>query len=205
MPLDTWLAYVVATFILVAIPGPTILLVISYSLARGRTATLPLVVGVTLGDLTAMTFSFLGLGLLLQTASTIFWIFKWGGAAYLFYLGVSLWREPLSQTEPEASLSLRESGQKILYRSWLTTSLNPKGIVFFLAFVPQFINPEVASLPQLLILGSTFLVLAALNVLGYALLASRFSELMHRPRLRQRLNRVGGGLLCGAAVATVST
>ncbi len=205
MTLEAWLTYLAATTVLLAIPGPTILLVISYSLVRGRAATLPLILGVTLGDLTAMTVSFLGLGLLLQTAAVLFQGLKWIGAAYLAYLGFRMWREPVETLEDADAEALRKSGREMLWRSWLTTALNPKGIVFFLAFVPQFLVPDQPFVPQVVELGATFLFLAALNVLAYALLASRLSGFIRRPQTRTWLNRAGGGLLLGASAATAAT
>jgi len=102
VPLETWVTFALAAEILLLIPGPTILLVVAYALAHGRTATVPLVVGVGLGDLTAMVFSFIGLGVLLQTLATLFVFLKWAGAAYLVYLGIQLWRtqpKPLEFSE----------------------------------------------------------------------------------------------------------
>ncbi len=205
MSLEAWITYLAATSILLAIPGPTILLVISYSLVRGRAATIPLIVGVTLGDLTAMTVSFLGLGLLLQTAAVLFQILKWVGAAYLAYLGFRMWREPVEATEEADAQTLRKSGKEMLWRSWITTALNPKGIVFFLAFVPQFLVPDQPFVPQVVELGATFLVLAALNVFAYAVLASRLSGFIRRPQTRVWLNRAGGSLLLGASAATAAS
>src|SRR5665213_3474384 len=92
MTLATWLAFVLASGILVLIPGPTVLLVVSYALGQGWRTALPMAVGVALGDFTAMTVSMLGLGALLAASATVFTLLKWGGAAYLVYLGVKLWR-----------------------------------------------------------------------------------------------------------------
>gem|GEM_PF-3562845 len=91
MPLETWLAYTLVTTTFLLIPGPTIILVISYSLLRGRQAVIALVLGVGLGDLTAMSLSFLGVGVLLQTVATAFYLIKWLGAAYLIWLGIKMW------------------------------------------------------------------------------------------------------------------
>src|SRR5918997_4338499 len=92
MTLETWLAFAAASTVLIVIPGPTILLVVSYALGQGWRTALPMAVGVALGDFTAMTLSLLGLGALLAASATVFTILKWGGAAYLVWLGVKLWR-----------------------------------------------------------------------------------------------------------------
>ena len=92
MTIETWLAFAAASTVLIVIPGPTILLVVSYALGQGWRTALPMAVGVALGDFTAMTLSLLGLGALLAASATVFTILKWAGAAYLVWLGVKLWR-----------------------------------------------------------------------------------------------------------------
>jgi len=197
MPLETWLAYTFVTAIFLLIPGPTILLVISYSLIRGRQAVFALVLGVGLGDVAAMILSFIGVGMLLQTVATAFQFLKWIGAAYLIWLGIRMWR---SASE---SLELSEKADnKVLHaivaNAFVITALNPKSIVFFLAFLPQFINSEKPFIPQSLILGSTFLVLAILSVLFYSLLASYTGQQMRLSIIHRWTNRIGGCLLIGA-------
>src|ERR1700685_90718 len=95
MSLEHWLAFIAASAILLAIPGPTVLLVISYALGHGRRAALGTVAGVALGGFTAMTASMRGLGALLSTSALVFTGLKWIGAAYLIYLGIKLWRAPV--------------------------------------------------------------------------------------------------------------
>src|SRR5580704_4718392 len=92
MTLATWLAFLIASGILVLIPGPTVLLVVSYALGQGWRTALPMAIGVALGDTTAMTLSMLGLGALLAASGLVFTVLKWLGAAYLVWLGVKLWR-----------------------------------------------------------------------------------------------------------------
>ena len=96
---QTWITFAIASEFILLIPGPTILLVVVYSLSHGKTATFPLVTGVGLGDFTAMVFSFTGLGLLLNQASELFTLFKWVGALYLIYLRIQLWRMPVESTD----------------------------------------------------------------------------------------------------------
>jgi threonine/homoserine/homoserine lactone efflux protein len=156
MALETWLAFLLASAALLAIPGPTILLVIGQSLGAGKGRTLPLIAGVALGDLTAMTLSLAGLGALLAASSLAFTILKWGGAAYLVWLGVKLWRAPVSAT---AAPPL--SARRAFRDAYVVTALNPKSIAFFVAFVPQFLSGSHAFLPQAVILVSSFVTLAA--------------------------------------------
>lgn len=192
----TWLAFCAAALIMLLIPGPTILLVIGQSLGGGQRGALPLVAGVALGDLTAMTLSLAGLGAVLATSATLFTALKWLGAAYLVWLGLRMWRAPVTA---EAAPPLPAG--RMLRDAYVVTALNPKGIVFFVAFVPQFIDPARPFLMQAAVLIATFVTLAALNALAYALLASRLSGAVRRPGLRRLLNRAGGTVLIGAGVA----
>ena len=151
MPFDHWLAFVAASAILLAIPGPTVLLVISYALGHGRKAAAGVVTGVALGDLTAMTASMLGLGAILATSATIFTVLRWIGGAYLIYLGVALWRAPVRAADVDDLP--RVSPVRMLGHAYAVTALNPKSIVFFVAFAAtaapgdQLIASDCASRP----------------------------------------------------------
>jgi threonine/homoserine/homoserine lactone efflux protein len=200
--IETWLAFAATSAVLLLIPGPTILLVVSYALGQGWRAALPTALGVALGDFTAITLSVLGVGALLASSATLFTALKWIGAAYLVWLGVKLWRaggalEARPWTDPVTSL-------RMLAHAWIVTALNPKGITFFIAFLPQFVDPSQAFLPQVLILEATFLLLAFANAFGYALVSARVRVAFRNPRAIRNLNRIGGTLLVGAGVAAIS-
>ncbi|MFZ4806393.1 MAG: LysE family translocator [Hyphomicrobiaceae bacterium] len=203
MSLEHWLAFVAASAVLLAIPGPTILLVISYALGHGRRSAAATVAGVALGDFTAMTASMLGLGALLAASSEIFTILKWIGAAYLIYLGIKLWRAPVSTSEAEADRSAR-SARTIFLHTYAVTALNPKSLTFFIAFLPQFLTLDRPVVPQMIIFEVTFLVLATLNAAAYALLANSARATIRRPAVQRAVNRAGGTLLVGAGVAVVA-
>ena len=197
MPLETWLAYTFVTASFLLIPGPTILLVISYSLIRGRQAVFALLLGVGLGDVVAMLLSFIGVGLLLQTVSIVFQFFMWIGAAYLIWLGIRMLRDESESLELSEKID-PEVWHAIIANAFVITALNPKSIVFFLAFLPQFINSEKSFITQSLILGSTFLGLALLSVVLYSLLSSFIGQQMRLPLIHRWTNRIGGSLLIGA-------
>ena len=197
MPLETWLTYALVTSSFLLIPGPTILLVISYSLIRGRQAVFALLLGVGLGDVVAMLLSFIGVGLLLQTVSIVFQFFKWIGAAYLIWLGIRMWRSESESLELTETIDT-EVWHAIMANAFVITALNPKSIIFFLAFLPQFIDSEKSFITQSLILGSTFLGLALLSVLLYSLLSSLVGQHMRLPLIHLWTNRIGGILLIGA-------
>ena len=200
MAFETWLAFLAAATVLLLIPGPTILLVIGQSLGGGRRAALPLVAGVAAGDLTAMSLSLAGLGALLSASALLYTLLKWAGAAYLVYLGVKLWRAPVDPLLAPAPLTGARAGRQ----AFLVTALNPKSIVFFVAFVPQFLDPARPFLPQAAILVASFVSLAALNAGLYALAAARLSGAVRRPSLRRLLNRAGGGAMIGAGLAAAA-
>ena len=202
MTIETWLAFVAASTILLVIPGPTILLVVSYALGQGWRAALPLSIGVALGDFTAVTLSLLGVGALLATSATLFTVLKLAGAAYLVWLGIKLWKAGGTlQTEARTD---RASSLAMVAHAWIVTALNPKGITFFVAFMPQFIHPKGDVPKQMLILGSTFLVIAFANALTYGFLAARAGAMARNPSAISLFNKIGGSLLIGAGVAAAT-
>ncbi|MBV8962861.1 MAG: LysE family translocator [Hyphomicrobiales bacterium] len=202
MTLTTWLAFLLASGILVLIPGPTVLLVVSYALGQGLRAALPIAIGVALGDFTAMTLSMLGLGALLAASGGVFTLLKWLGGAYLLWLGVKLWRA--GGTFDAAPRRDATPPFRMLLHAFLVTALNPKSLTFFIAFLPQFLDRNSDFLTQMLIFEATFLGLAFANAVGYALVASRARILMRNPRAVTLANRIGGTLLIGAGIAAVT-
>ena len=200
MTLELYSAYVLATFIVLAIPGPTIMLVVSYALAQGRRSALASVTGVALGDTTAATLSLIGLGALLATSAVLFTVLKWIGAAYLIWLGFKMWRAEPAPLETTAASS--RDNRTILLHAWIVTALNPKGIAFFIAFLPHFIAPEAPVTPQLVLMGVTFVALAIVNALVYAYLAAAVRTQVKRPSTMKLINRLGGGVLIGAGLMT---
>lgn len=204
MELELWLAFVAASTALLLIPGPTVLLVLSYAISQGRTVAMATVAGVALGDFVAMTASLLGLGALFLASAMLFMILKWIGAAYLIYLGVKLFRSASTTTLGGLDKPTQTSVRSVFFHATTVTALNPKGIVFFIAFVPQFIMPDKALAPQFVILISTFVGLAAINTLVYALLADRLRHKITRPSVLAAFSRFGGGALIAMGVATAA-
>ena len=199
MSFEHWIAFVAASSILLAIPGPTILLVISYALGHGQKVASAVVAGVALGDFTAMTASMLGLGALLATSAALFTVLKWVGAAYLIYLGIKLWRAPASSEVQEAAAP-KERPLRIFLHAYVVTALNPKSIIFFVAFLPQFLELTRPLFTQILIFEATFLTLATLNATLYGLAASMARNTIRRPKVQRIVNRTGGSLMIGAGL-----
>ena len=199
MPIELWLAFVAASAVLLIIPGPTILTVISYSMSHGRRANVPLVAAVALGDSTALVVSLLGLGALLATSAFWFTVLKWIGGLYLLYLGIRLMSAGIMSTEMSTPAA-PASRWKLFANTYLVTALNPKGIVFFVAFLPQFISPAADVTRQMWVLAVTFVAMAALNATLYAVFAGSARKLLSSPRAQRRFNLTGGSLLSAAGI-----
>jgi len=204
MPFDLWITFVATCFVILIIPGPTILLVMSYALTQGRRVAVGMALGVALGDFIAMTASLLGLGALVLASATLFTALKWVGAAYLIYLGIKLLRAPpmairISDPSPKPVGAIFAHAAGV-------TALNPKSIAFFIAFVPHFISTDAGLAPQFVVLIATFVGMAGVNALVYALLADHLRSRIRRPGVLKWMNRAGGGALItmGALTATMA-
>lgn len=200
-------AFVVASIVLLIIPGPTIIMVITQALAHGRKVALASVAGVGLGDLVATSLSIAGAGALLATSATLFQVLKIAGAAYLIWIGYKMWRTP--PTLPEASDAAAEPASvkstRIFRDSFVITALNPKGILFFVAFVPQFIDPAAPYLPQAATYVITFTLLGILNAALFAFAAAGARRTIRQPKVMRAALRTGGSLLMMAGLAAVLT
>jgi threonine/homoserine/homoserine lactone efflux protein len=199
MSIELWLAFVAASAVLLVIPGPTILTVISYSLSHGRRANVPLVAAVALGDSTALVLSLLGLGTVLAASAFWFTVVKVAGGLYLLYLGIKMLRAGVSPMQV-VSADVPQSRARLFFNTYLVTALNPKGIVFFVAFLPQFIRAGAPVADQLWVLALTFVALATTNATLYAVFAASARHALASPRAQRGFNLAGGSLLSGAGV-----
>ena len=204
MDFQVWLAFVAASLALLFIPGPTVLLVLSYAISQGKRVALATVAGVALGDLIAMCASLAGLGALVLASATLFVALKWVGAIYLVYLGVKMLRGASKATFGQVDDVAQTGVASVFAHATLVTALNPKSIVFFIAFVPQFITVDAPLLPQFSILVATFVGLAAANALAFALLADQIRSKIARPSVLAWLTRLGGGALIAMGIATAA-
>jgi threonine/homoserine/homoserine lactone efflux protein len=201
--LQLWFAFAAAATVVILIPGPTTLMVTGHAMSSGPRVALASLIGVTLGDVTAMTCSVLGFGALLAASAEAFLALKWAGALYLVYLGVKLWRAPANRFEAVAGGRARSIRRAILESYWVTL-LNPKGLLFFAAFMPQFIDPHRSMLPQVLVLGATFDVLAASSLVAYIVMVTRARRVAASERAVKIMNRLGGSMLIGAGLMTAA-
>lgn len=203
LALEIFVPFVVASTVLLFMPGPTVLLVVSYAMTHGRRSAFATIAGVMVGDAVAMTLSLLGLGALLMTSARLFFVMKVLGALYLVYLGVKMWRAPAVLRE-EGTEKGATSSRSMALDAFTVTVLNPKSGMFFVAFMPQFMNASEPLLPQTLLLGSTFLAIAFASVTIYASLASEIRRAVRNPSIAKAVNRIGGTALVGAGVLTAA-
>lgn len=200
--LELWLAFAAAAAAVIAIPGPTTLMVLGHTVSNGwRMGALSLI-GVTLGDICAITLSVLGFSALLATSATAFTVMKWIGAAYLIWLGIQLWRAPPMDVTP--THEKHTSARGAIMQTFIVTLLNPKGILFFAAFLPQFIDPAQPLWPQVIVLMLTFDVLAAAIQGVYILGMARARNRIASPVMLKNMNRAGGAMLVGAGLFTAT-
>jgi len=197
-------AFAAASVALLAIPGPTVITVVSQALGHGARVAVASVIAVGIGDLAAATLSLLGVGAVLAASATAFVALKWVGAAYLIWIAIKMWRSPV------VPLAIETAAGNSVARSWpvfrdvfLVTLLNPKSIVFFAAFVPQFISPGHAFAPQAGVLIVTFVLLGMINAAGYATLAGSARRWMKRPSILRVARRTGAAFLISAAMASL--
>lgn len=197
MDFEVWVAFVVATIIVTALPGPTMLLVMAHAIVVGPKRSMTTIAGVLLADVILLCLSFFGIGAVLYASTTAFKVMKWAGAFYLIYIGVQQWR-----TAPEKNqIDFQPAGlrsQTLFLHGFLSTMFNPKLIGFFLAFFPQFIKSDGSMALQLGVLGITFLFFVFLIMTGYGLAASRVRQWFFHKSGFKTLHKVSGGTLIGA-------
>ncbi len=196
---ETLITFIIASFVLLVIPGPTIIMVVAQALAHGRRVAFASVAGVGLGDLAAASLSIIGVGTILAASSSVFLVVKWLGAAYLVYIGVKMWITPVSIPDIEAAPAVGDRGS-VFRDSFLVTLLNPKGIVFFMAFVPQFIAAREPFAPQAAVFVVVFVLLGILNAWAYAMLASGARNAIRQPSVLRAATRTGAVFLIGAGI-----
>ena len=202
MSFELWFSFAVASTLLVAMPGPTVMMVVSFALSHGRRSVVASTLGVTAGDFTAMTVSLLGAGALLAASAFLFTIVKYIGAAYLVYLGIKMWRNANRAAALDFAAAEIGRDKHVFWRCFVVTALNPKGVIFFTAFLPQFINQHEALLPQFLILEVTFIGIAAINTVLWAFAAGSLRARFRKPGFKKTVERAGGGFLIGAGLLT---
>ena len=197
MDLHTYFAFVVATIILIAIPGPSVLLTVAHSISFGWKRAVVTVTGATIGVAFQLIVAAIGLASLLQAVAGAFEWIRWLGAAYLIYLGVKQWR---SATAPLALDAPLTSDTKLFAQGLTVTILNPKSLIFIAAFLPQFIDATRPLGLQFALIVPTFLIITFLITSIWALIAGKASGLLQSKRAVRSALRGAGGLMIIAGV-----
>ncbi len=200
MDWHVWLAYFLAAWLIALSPGSGAVLSMSHGLQYGVRQTTATIVGLQIGLAFILLVAGAGVGALLLASTTAFMIVKVLGAGYLIWLGVKQWRAPVDGAASDAAAPSEPAGLSVrqrLLRGALTNATNPKGIVFMVAVLPQFIDPNKPLALQLAILLVTTLAVDSVVMHGYAFLASRLRALLQSVRARRAQNRMFGGVLMG--------
>jgi homoserine/homoserine lactone efflux protein len=199
MPLDTWLALMATAFAISLSPGAAVLSSLGAGLAHGARG-LWVVPGLVLGVMTQIVVVLVGLGALVVTSATAFALVKWAGVVYLVWLGVQQWRAPGRPLAPIGAQEAQPGRLALLRRGWLVNSLNPKGTVFLLAVVAQFIDPARPAAAQMGVIAATLALSESVVMAGYALAAARLAPWLASPARMGWANRVFGALFVTAGV-----
>ena len=199
MSLNTWLLYLVAAFGLSVTPGPNSLLVLTHGALHGHRKTLFTVAGGATGFVALIALSMLGIGALLKASVHALLVLKLVGGAYLVWLGIQLWRAPPIHLRPGAGQATRTRGSTMFRQGLLTAVSNPKALLFYGAFLPQFIDPARDLLTQFIIMATVFVAVEILVEYLLALLAHRVRPWLERAG--RNFNRVCGGMFAAMGVA----
>jgi threonine/homoserine/homoserine lactone efflux protein len=197
LDLELYIAFFVATTIMILMPGPSVLLTVAHSLSFGPRRALATVAGATCGVAVQLSIALVGMtSVLLILAGWFEWL-RWLGVAYLLYLGVQLWRTSPVERPPEQSVSPRKS---LFLQGLFVTIANPKSMFFLAAFFPQFVDPAGPPVLQFAILGLTFLLITYVFTALWAVVAGRARHILQsRAGVRLR-NRITGSLMICAGL-----
>jgi homoserine/homoserine lactone efflux protein len=194
----TWLLYLFAAVGLALTPGPNSLLVLTHGALHGQRKTLFTVAGGALGFLALIALSMLGIGALLKASAGALTVLKLCGGAYLVWLGIQLWRAPAIHIEADGSKA-DTRGAELFRQGLLTAVSNPKALLFYGAFLPQFIDPSRDLLIQFMVMATLFVAVEFVVEYLLALFAHRIRRLLQRAG--KGFNRVCGGMFAAMGVA----
>ncbi|HEY0294832.1 MAG TPA: LysE family translocator [Bordetella sp.] len=203
MALHTWLLYLIAATGLSITPGPNTLLALTHGALHGHRKTLCTISGGALGFTALVALSMLGIGALIQAWAPALILLKWVGGAYLVWLGVHLWRAPGVQVRHDAATAAVVPGTRLFRQGFLSAASNPKALLFYGAFLPQFIDPQRGLLAQFAIMAATFVIIEFLYEYLLARLAYRVQPWLARHG--RRFNKTCGALFALFGIAMPTT
>jgi homoserine/homoserine lactone efflux protein len=196
MSLEIYLAYVLACAVIALVPGPTVTVIVANSLAHGPRAGLLNVAGTQLGLGVMMLILIVGLSSVIAAMGWLFDWLRWAGAAYLVWLGIQLLRSPEAIAEAR-SLPVPRGG--FLLQGFLVLMANPKALLWFGAFIPQFVDPNGNFVGQIILLCVTAMAVALVSDGAYAVVTGRAGALLTKKRIRL-VSRLSGGFLIGGGI-----
>jgi homoserine/homoserine lactone efflux protein len=199
MSLETWLAFFAACWVISLSPGAGAIASMSSGLQYGFWRGYWNALGLQLALVLQIAIIAAGLGAVLATSATAFTLIKWFGVAYLVYLGVKQWRALPSDLTDDATPRPIGKPLSLVFRGFLVNISNPKALVFMLAILPQFIDPNAPLLAQYLIIGATMVAVDLTVMAGYTGLASKVLRALKTPKQQRRMNRTFAGLFVSAA------
>ncbi len=201
MDLNLYIAFFVATTIMILLPGPTVMLTVAHSISFGWRRALATVAGATIGIAIQLAITLVGMTSLMVLMAAWFEGLRWLGVAYLAYLGIQQWRaRPEAEAEAEANPAVERSGRSLLIQGVVVTTANPKSMFFLAAFFPQFIDPLAAPVPQFALLGATFLAITFGFTALWAVVAGHAGNAFRTRRGILLRNRIAGTLMLGAGL-----
>ena len=199
MSLSLWLTYLVATIILSLSPGPGVFSSLSSGINHGFRMGVWNGIGMQAANFILICVVSLGLGAILLASEALFTAVKWIGVAYLVYLGIVTWRSPPKAFHEEQDAD--RSAKDVFLRGFFVNITNPKGIIFFAAILPQFIDVQAPQATQYTILAATTLLVDLVVMSGYTALAAKVLRVMRDPSRLRWVNRTLGGAFVAAGVA----
>jgi threonine/homoserine/homoserine lactone efflux protein len=203
MSVETWLSYVVIYAVISVIPGPSVLIVTATALSHGRAAALRCILGDLLGGVVIMATAYFGVGAVLAASASVFAMLKWAGVAYMAGLGLIQIRRAWRAKGPSSDGQVAPA--KNLRAGFVTGVMNPKAILFYVAFLAQFIDPSSPALPQFLVLVLSSTVIVALVLGSYAFLAAGIARYLRTARAQRRVALGSGAMLLGSSAWMAAT
>lgn len=191
MDFNTWLIYLLAAIGLSLSPGPNGLLALTHGALHGRRKALYTIFGGAFGFVAVIALSMFGIGALLKASLTWLTVLKWIGGAYLVWLGIQIWRSPAIGIDVGGAVKPR-AGWSLFRQGALSALTNPKALLFFAAFLPQFIDPARSLVVQFVVMAGTFAVIEIATELFIASMAHRLNPWLRR--VGRRFNQACGGV-----------
>ena len=198
MEFATWLAFFAASWAISISPGAGAVAAMSAGLNHGFRRGYITTLGLVLGIWTQIVVVGVGLGAVVAASSTAFLVIKWAGVVYLVWLGIQQWRAPAVPLATQAEVTPIVTARTMIFRAWVINALNPKGTVFLLAVMPQFLNLAEPLLPQYLVIAATLAFTDLVVMAGYTALAARVLRALKSESHLKAMNRVFGGLFVAA-------